>query len=142
MLNVRQNKARRGRGRKAQGDGNGPNWRTDVVEKLDMNNERFDKYYKAQNILPDTEWEDFLKSLRTPLPTTFRVAGSRQWVPFLSSHQEVVDLMSRAARLLNDTIKETHVPHLAGVTFEGEVVSPPSQISWYMVIQILHKSIY
>lgn len=37
----------------------------------------------------------------------------------------------RTARLLNDTIKETHVPHLAGVVFEGESVSPPSQIPWY-----------
>ncbi|KAK7683830.1 hypothetical protein QCA50_013206 [Cerrena zonata] len=109
-----KNKARRGKGRKAQGDNNGPNWRTDVVEKLDMNNERFEKYYKTQNILPDTEWDDFLKSVRQPLPTTFRVTGSRQ-----------------AARLLNDTIKETHVPHLAGVTFEEEAVSPPSQIPWY-----------
>ncbi|THG99492.1 hypothetical protein EW026_g2871 [Hermanssonia centrifuga] len=79
-----------------------------------MNNERFEKYYKAQNILPEDEWDQFLESLRAPLPTTFRVAGSRQ-----------------TARLLNDTIKETHVPHLAGVVFEGEAVSPPTQISWY-----------
>ncbi|PCH44057.1 S-adenosyl-L-methionine-dependent methyltransferase [Wolfiporia cocos MD-104 SS10] len=88
--------------------------RTDVVERSDMHNERFEKYYKAQNILPDEEWEPFLETMRSPLPTTFRVAGSRQ-----------------IARLLSDTIKNTHVPHLAGVVFEGEAVSPPSQISWY-----------
>lgn len=39
---------------------------------------------------------------------------------------------SRSARLLNDTIKEVHVPHLAGVVFEGEAVSPPRQIPWYV----------
>ena len=48
--------------------------------------------------------------------------------------------MFRAARLLNDTIKETHVPHLAGVTFEGEAVSPPSQIPWYLVFRTLLES--
>ena len=39
---------------------------------------------------------------------------------------------NRAARLLNETIKDTHVPHLAGVVFEGEAVSPPKQIPWYV----------
>ncbi|KAI9056453.1 S-adenosyl-L-methionine-dependent methyltransferase [Trametes sanguinea] len=36
-----------------------------------------------------------------------------------------------AARLLNDTIKDVHVPHLGGVVFEGEAVSPPQQLPWY-----------
>ncbi|OSX63847.1 hypothetical protein POSPLADRAFT_1138690 [Postia placenta MAD-698-R-SB12] len=79
-----------------------------------MHNERFEKYYKAQKIVSDEEWEPFMESLRKPLPTTFRVAGSRQ-----------------AARLLNDTIRDTYVPHLADVVFEGESVSPPVQLSWY-----------
>ena len=43
-----------------------------------MHNDRFEKYYKAQDILSDAEWEPFLESMRNPLPTTFRVAGSRQ----------------------------------------------------------------
>jgi multisite-specific tRNA:(cytosine-C5)-methyltransferase len=43
-----------------------------------MQNERFEAYYKAQNILPDEEWDEFMDQLREPLPTTFRVAGSRQ----------------------------------------------------------------
>ncbi|KAH8097118.1 cytosine-5--methyltransferase [Cristinia sonorae] len=79
-----------------------------------MHNERFDKYYQAQGILPRDEWNSFMDHLREPLPTTFRVAGSRQ-----------------TAQLLNETIKDTHVPHLAGVVFEGEAVSPPRQIPWY-----------
>ncbi|KAH9936711.1 S-adenosyl-L-methionine-dependent methyltransferase [Amylocystis lapponica] len=102
---------RRGGGSTATADRGDDAYRTEAV---DMHNERFEKYYKAQNILSDAEWEDFMESLRSPLPTTFRVAGSRQ-----------------AARLLNDTIKDTHVPHLAGVVFEGEPVSPPVQIPWY-----------
>ena len=43
-----------------------------------MNNARFELYYKSQEIVPDDEWDAFLDALREPLPTTFRVAGSRQ----------------------------------------------------------------
>lgn len=49
-----------------------------------MHNERFEKYYRAQNILPEDEWEAFMETMRNPLPTTFRVAGSRQYVLRLS----------------------------------------------------------
>lgn len=43
-----------------------------------MHNDRFEKYYKAQRILPPDEWLPFIDSMCTPLPTTFRVTGSRQ----------------------------------------------------------------
>lgn len=56
--------------------------RTDLIEKVDMNNERFSSYYKAQKIVPEDEWELLLDSLREALPTTFRVAGSRQYLIF------------------------------------------------------------
>ena len=39
-------------------------------------NETFEKYYKAQKIVPDAEWDAFLECLRTPLPTSFRINGS------------------------------------------------------------------
>jgi hypothetical protein len=54
--------------------------RTDLIEKVDMNNERFSSYYQAQKIIPEDEWELLLDSFRQPLPTTFRVAGSRQYL--------------------------------------------------------------
>ncbi|EGO03524.1 hypothetical protein SERLA73DRAFT_101720 [Serpula lacrymans var. lacrymans S7.3] len=79
-----------------------------------MNNERFSNYYKAQNIMPDSEWEEFMGALRTPLPTTFRVAGSRE-----------------IAHALNQTIQDTYVPLLSNAVFEGESVPPPAQIPWY-----------
>jgi multisite-specific tRNA:(cytosine-C5)-methyltransferase len=52
----------------------------DLLNKSDMNNQRFTTYYKAQEIIPDTEWDLFMESLKTPLPTTFRIAGIRQLV--------------------------------------------------------------
>ncbi|KAF8434864.1 S-adenosyl-L-methionine-dependent methyltransferase [Boletus edulis BED1] len=79
-----------------------------------MHNERFTAYYKAQNIISEDEWDTFMDSLRRPLPTTFRIAGSRQ-----------------IAQTLGNTIKDTYIPLLHNVTFEGEVIPPPSQIPWY-----------
>ncbi|KAJ3896030.1 S-adenosyl-L-methionine-dependent methyltransferase [Lentinula edodes] len=110
-----------GRGRKRGGRGGGgrgkpkpDEYRTDLIEKSDMKNERFFAYYKAQKIIPDEEWEDFLDALITPLPTTFRVAGSRQ-----------------IAKSLNETIKNVHVPLLSNVTFEDQKLPPPVQLPWY-----------
>jgi multisite-specific tRNA:(cytosine-C5)-methyltransferase len=60
-------------------------YRTDLVEKSDMFNERFTTYYQTQKIVPEDEWDTFMESMRAPLPTTFRVAGSRQRVFSLDS---------------------------------------------------------
>ncbi len=69
----------KGKGPKGKASGDRDAWaRTDVIEREHMRNERFEKYYKAQDILADGEWQAFLESMRDPLPTTFRVAGSRQ----------------------------------------------------------------
>jgi hypothetical protein len=51
-----------------------------VIEKIDMENDRFSAYYKAQKIVPEEEWDTFIDAMRQHLPTTFRVAGSRQYV--------------------------------------------------------------
>ncbi|KAJ6590417.1 cytosine-5--methyltransferase [Mycena vulgaris] len=88
--------------------------RTDLVDKTDMNNPRFATYYQTQNIVPADQWEPFLDALRTPLPTTFRVAGSRQ-----------------TAQSLNATLRDTHVPTLSNVVFEEQSIPPPVQIPWY-----------
>ncbi|KAF5380127.1 hypothetical protein D9615_006115 [Tricholomella constricta] len=88
--------------------------RTDIIEKSDMDNERFKAYYQAQNLVPEDEWEIFYDALKQHLPTTFRVAGSRQ-----------------VANSLNRMIKDVHVPALSKVIFEGQEIPPPAQIPWY-----------
>lgn len=50
-----------------------------------MQNARFFSYYKAQRIVPDEEWDPFVESLKSHLPVTFRVAGSRECVLLFSS---------------------------------------------------------
>ncbi|KAF5390600.1 hypothetical protein D9757_002741 [Collybiopsis confluens] len=105
-----RHQGRRGGGKHAKAD----EYRTDLIQKSDMHNEQFYAYYQAQNIVPQDDWESFLDALRSPLPTTFRVAGSRQ-----------------IAESLNDTIKDVHVPSLSNVTFEDQKLPPPVQLPWY-----------
>ncbi|KAL0958350.1 hypothetical protein HGRIS_000495 [Hohenbuehelia grisea] len=110
-----RNNKRRGGGRGGGPRRNKPNeYRSDFLEKSDMDNERFAAYYKAQNIVSNEEWEPLLDALRRPLPTTFRVAGSRQ-----------------TAQTLNRLIQDTYVPMLSDASFEGEPIPPPVQIPWY-----------
>ncbi|XP_006463888.1 hypothetical protein AGABI2DRAFT_225841 [Agaricus bisporus var. bisporus H97] len=81
---------------------------------MDMVNERFFAYYKAQNIVPEENWSAFLAAIRSHLPTTFRVAGSRQ-----------------TATTLNAAIQEIHVPALSNIDFEEQRLPPPVQLPWY-----------
>ncbi|KAK2459717.1 hypothetical protein APHAL10511_008268 [Amanita phalloides] len=85
-----------------------------LTERMDMNNSRFSAYYKAQKIVPDDEWDIFMNSLRQHLPTSFRVAGSRE-----------------TAQSLNAIVEEVHVPSLSNIEFEGQNIPPPVQIPWY-----------
>ncbi|KZT34790.1 S-adenosyl-L-methionine-dependent methyltransferase, partial [Sistotremastrum suecicum HHB10207 ss-3] len=81
---------------------------------IDMNNAKFERYYKTQGIVPEDEWDTLMQSLRAPLPTTFRMAGSRS-----------------IAHTLNTIIKDNLIPGLEGVEFDGEIAQKPEQIPWY-----------
>ncbi|CAG8493454.1 11294_t:CDS:2, partial [Gigaspora rosea] len=63
-------------------------------------NEAFEKYYKVQNIIPETEWERFMEVNKTTLPTSFRITGSR----------------SNAFELRN-VLLNVHVPELNKIQF-------------------------
>ena len=78
---ILQGKSSRGRGRGGRTrDGRGE-YRSAPIDKSTMNNALFESYYKTQAIVPEDQWDAFLDALRDPLPTTFRVAGSRQLRP-------------------------------------------------------------
>jgi multisite-specific tRNA:(cytosine-C5)-methyltransferase len=44
---------------------------------VNQTNETMEAYYKAQKIIGDDEWTEFLEALKVPLPTTFRLTASR-----------------------------------------------------------------
>ncbi|QNP98833.1 YALIA101S05e07140g1_1 [Yarrowia lipolytica] len=82
----------------------------DVVKE----NEKWEKYYKAQGIVPEAEWGAFKTACQSPLPVSFRVTGST----------ELTDEIQAA-------IVDDYVPHLSGLVFEGEEVVPPQNIKFY-----------
>lgn len=51
--------------------------RAEPYQEIIKENEKFTRYYKHAKICKDDEWEDFLKAMRTDLPTTFRICGCR-----------------------------------------------------------------
>ncbi|OQR95420.1 tRNA (cytosine-5-)-methyltransferase NSUN2 [Thraustotheca clavata] len=75
-------------------------------------NASFEKYYKAQNIVLEEEWEAFVKHLAMPLPTTFRINNS---CAYAEKIQE---------RIASDFKFEDLV-------IDGEKVDPISQMQWY-----------
>ncbi|GFN95333.1 tRNA (cytosine(34)-c(5))-methyltransferase [Plakobranchus ocellatus] len=89
----------------------GPAKKYDLTAK---NNELFVKYYKGQNIIPESEWDAFYATLQKILPVTFRISGHR----------------AQAEELLN-TIKGKFFSSMLNVKVDDEVVPPPKNLTWY-----------
>ena len=55
--------------------------RDDLLQKSDMNNQKFETYYRKQQLgMDDNEWRTLLDTCREPLPSTFRICGTREYV--------------------------------------------------------------
>ncbi|KAH9990974.1 S-adenosyl-L-methionine-dependent methyltransferase [Russula compacta] len=79
-----------------------------------MKNEKFEVYYRKQLAMNDDEWPAFLDICREPLPSTFRICGSRE-----------------TAAVLTSVVEKTYIPHLTGVIFEDQPIPPPLALPWY-----------
>ncbi|XP_061336578.1 uncharacterized protein LOC133283693 [Gastrolobium bilobum] len=56
--------------------------------RFDTQNPAFDHYYKEQGILSSDEWDAFMRVLRTPLPTAFRINSSSRFSADIRSQLE------------------------------------------------------
>ncbi|TDH65418.1 hypothetical protein CCR75_009595 [Bremia lactucae] len=102
-----------GRGqKKSRADGTRDDWRVDKFADWVYENENFDAYYKAQNIMSDSDWPAFKKALATPLPTTFRINSSCLFAERIREHID------------QDFKFDTLV-------LENEPVEPIRAMSWY-----------
>ncbi|KAI8900016.1 S-adenosyl-L-methionine-dependent methyltransferase [Globomyces pollinis-pini] len=79
-----------------------------------MENEKFENYYKSQNILSESEFKKLMDCCRTPLPVSFRITGSR-------AH----------ASQLNEFMKKNLFPKLNDLKVDDVVIQPPAPICWY-----------
>lgn len=69
---------------------------------------------QLQTFIPEGEFDDFLASLRTPLPSTFRITGNRA---------SAVDV--------RESLQDVYFERLKGVEVDGEEIQPPKPIPWY-----------
>ncbi|XP_064466937.1 RNA cytosine C(5)-methyltransferase NSUN2-like isoform X2 [Ornithodoros turicata] len=88
---------------------NGTTTYTDIVKT----NTAFEKYYKAQGIVPEDKWDDFMRSLRTGLPVAFRITG----------------YLPESNHLLN-IVKSEYFKSLLSVGDNAES-GKPTALSWY-----------
>ena len=75
-------------------------------------NENFDAYYRAQCIVPDEDFPQFIAKLLEPLPTTFRV---NQMMPSAPAIAAKLDAMAGTPFVLTD----------------GATIDPPRRLPWY-----------
>ncbi|KAL4144589.1 hypothetical protein PRNP1_013718 [Phytophthora ramorum] len=102
-----------GRGnKKPRAVGKTEDWRADKFADWVYENDNFNAYYKAQNIVPDADWDAFKKALATPLPTTFRINSS---CPFADRIREHIEQDFK----------------FDGLVVDDEPVEPISPMPWY-----------
>lgn len=83
-------------------------------QELVKENEKFERYYQHVGICPETEWKDLLETLRSDLPTTFRLSGSK----------------NTAKRLLDIIQNEFFTKYVADSIVEN-VKKTPICLPWY-----------
>ncbi|GAB0089752.1 tRNA (cytosine(34)-C(5))-methyltransferase [Sergentomyia squamirostris] len=90
--------------------------RSEPYVEILRENEFFFKFYKSQKIVPEEEWEIFVKTLQSSLPTAFRVTGCR----------------GESETLLDIIKSEYFTDYLKQAAEEGEkTVEKPFALPWY-----------
>ncbi|KAK5648676.1 hypothetical protein RI129_003568 [Pyrocoelia pectoralis] len=64
--------------KKRQNDAILPKTPRKAYENIVKENEKFVKYYQTQNICKPEEWNDFICAIKSDLPATFRITGSKE----------------------------------------------------------------
>ena len=83
-------------------------------KEIKRENEMFEAYYKVQKMVPEGEWDAFMSSLRTTLPATFRITGTRD-----------------SAEELRQAIEKYYFPQLADIVIDGTPLDPPRPLPFY-----------
>lgn len=82
--------------------------------QIPRENESWETYYKAQGLIPESEFPAFKAAFQRDLPLTFRITGTRQ---------HALDV--------RQMLEQKYLPNLKGIEWEGEVVEEPKPIAFY-----------
>lgn len=112
--NYKANFAKKKRERKQKGKGEAPKAeRPAAYEEIVKENDKFTRYYKHMKICPDSEWDSFIETLQSDLPTTFRISSSQ----------------STAKKMLKIVENEFFKDFIGEDSAEG--ISRPFPLPWY-----------
>lgn len=81
----------------------------------------FEKYYKAQQIIPEAEWDSFASAIRRELPHSFRISG------FRSSGETVLSIL-----------QERYLTKLSGIVIDDQEFEAPVSLPWYIYLNLLY----
>ncbi|KAJ1754524.1 tRNA (cytosine-5-)-methyltransferase ncl1, partial [Coemansia sp. RSA 1591] len=93
---------------------NGERKRYKKFEELARDNKSFRKYYTTQQIVSEDEFPELMETMRTVLPTNFRITGSRQ-----------------QATDIREQIMTEFVPYIRKVRIDGAEIEAPHPLPWY-----------
>ncbi|KAG2194054.1 hypothetical protein INT47_008138 [Mucor saturninus] len=82
--------------------------------EIEKDNLDFKNYYMKQGILSPEEFEEFYKFIKTILPSTFRITGSR------TTAMEILEV-----------VEKVYVPSMQNVVIDGHRIEPPKPLPWY-----------
>uniref|UniRef100_A0A671NSI7 tRNA (cytosine(34)-C(5))-methyltransferase n=1 Tax=Sinocyclocheilus anshuiensis TaxID=1608454 RepID=A0A671NSI7_9TELE len=77
-------------------------------------NKLFEHYYTELKIVPEGEFEEFMETMREPLPATIRITGYK----------------SHAKEILH-TLKEKYFKEVQDLEVDGQKIEAPQPLSWY-----------
>ncbi|XP_067858013.1 RNA cytosine C(5)-methyltransferase NSUN2 [Heptranchias perlo] len=90
-----------------------PGWGAGYQEII-KENKLYEEYYQGQKIVPDGEWDQFMATMREPLPATIRITGYK----------------SHAEEILH-CLKTKYFQELQDLEVDGQKIEAPQSLSWY-----------
>ncbi|XP_053718423.1 RNA cytosine C(5)-methyltransferase NSUN2 [Synchiropus splendidus] len=82
----------------------------DIVKE----NKLFEHYYKELGLVPEGEFDQFIETMREPLPVTIRVTGYK----------------SHAKEILH-CLREKYFKDIQDLQIDGQKIEPPQLLTWY-----------
>lgn len=81
---------------------------------LERKNDIFSNYYKSMNFFPEEEFDDFIRVLRTDLPSTFRITSTSSYAKLL--RERIIQFSEEIAQLtdLDEQVTAAPIPWYPG----------------------------
>ncbi|XP_069770293.1 RNA cytosine C(5)-methyltransferase NSUN2 [Narcine bancroftii] len=90
-----------------------PGWGAGYQEII-KENKLYEEYYQGQKIIPEGEWDQFMSTMREPLPAAIRITG------FKSHAEEILHCL-----------KNKYFQELQDLEVDGQKIEAPQPLSWY-----------